>query len=210
MHFSKIVSNLTSPEVDLLLENATLNLQLPKQDADCGLFVCCHAIDYWSGATEFSAPVKLGLRNEINAVLMDIIDTRTKFEDKKPFKSLHPILAEFVAVLEDDQETNPQNTIEEVFAKAVSAKADLHPNKYKPKKTHYTSNRRNQFIKRANCSKKIPNKPSIQSCPAQHHVPPPLQWRISFCTTPKILRRLWTLPSIFHFRFMRIETRMMT
>ena len=132
---------MTSPEVELSLENATLNFQLPKQDndVDCGLFVCCHAIDYWSNAEEFSAPVKPQLRNEINAVLMEIITARAKFEDKKPIKSLHPILIEFMAVLEQDQETDPHNTIEMALAKVVSANADLHPKKYKPRKTHYSS-----------------------------------------------------------------------
>jgi len=131
---------LTSPEVELSLENATLDSQLPKQDndVDCGLFVCCHAIDYWS------APVKPQLRNEINAVLLEIINTRAKFEDRKPTQSLHPILIEFMAVLEEDHEANPHDIIETALAKAISANADLHPKRYKPKKTQFVSGSINQ------------------------------------------------------------------
>ena len=78
-----VIKNLTYPEIELV--SSTLNISLPKQNNinDCGLFICCHAVDFWSDSPTYFSPNKTELMDKINKIVKQIIVDRLELNKNK-------------------------------------------------------------------------------------------------------------------------------
>ena len=132
---TEIIKYLTFPEMEIELENSTLDSILPKQNNpnDCGLFVCCHAVDFWSESITFSSPNKQELRDKINKIVNQIITDRMELDKNNPEpkikpKLMHKLLKDLTITFGTDKD--PINLIENCFVTAVRAATDPFPNRF--------------------------------------------------------------------------------